>query len=156
MRARSILNRRAQTTGSTHKFKEIVQMCARNFAHIKKNTTFSSCFLVELLTTRKGGEIACKKRRRPQATSAPHGCKPCISFHCKMKWKIRERNSFTDCGAADQTWTGDLILTKDVLYRLSHSSVFINAQLLYWIRRNMSNEMSNKTKSRKNNLLRRL
>lgn len=39
MRARSILNRRAQTTGSTHNFKEIVQMCAKNFAHIKKNTT---------------------------------------------------------------------------------------------------------------------
>ena len=165
------------------------------------------CFLVELLTARKGGEIACKKRRRPQATSAPHGYKPCISFHWKMKWKIRERNSFVvielltaregeestkysqspsaddrlharfrkksrKCvknalkkhtrngvffsGAADQTWTGDLILTKDVLYLLSHSSVFVNAQLLYWIRRNMSNEMSNKTKSRKNNLLRRL
>ena len=30
---------RAQTTGSTHNFKEIVQMCAKNFAHIKKNTT---------------------------------------------------------------------------------------------------------------------
>ncbi len=105
MRARSILNRRAQTTGSTcdfwnksHKFVQI------NFAQIKKNTT----------------------------------------------------NVVFFSGAADQTWTGDLILTKDVLYRLSHSSVFINAQLLYWIRRNMSNEMSNKTKSRKNNLLRRL
>ena len=66
-------------------FKEIVQMCAKNFAHIKKNTTNVVFFLVELLTTRKGGEIACKKRRRPQATSAPHGYKPCISFHCKMK-----------------------------------------------------------------------
>ena len=75
---------RTQPTGSTHNFKEIVQMCAKNFAHIKK-TRPTSCFLVELLTTRKGGEIACKKRRRPQATSTPHGCKPCISFHCTMK-----------------------------------------------------------------------
>lgn len=85
MRARSILGRRAQPTGSTHNFKEIVQMCAKNFARIKKNTPETVCFLVELLTTRKGGEIACKKRRRPQATSAPHGYKPCISFHRKMK-----------------------------------------------------------------------
>lgn len=30
---------RTQPTGSTHNFKEIVQMCAKNFAHIKKNTT---------------------------------------------------------------------------------------------------------------------
>ena len=49
MRARSILGRRAQTTGSTHNFKEIVQMCAKNFAQIKK-TRPTSCFLVELLT----------------------------------------------------------------------------------------------------------
>ena len=27
-------------------------------------------------------------------------------------------------GADDQTWTGDLILTKDVLYHLSHISIF--------------------------------
>ena len=59
--------------------------CVQKTLHTLKNTPEMVCFLVELLTTRKGGEIACKKRRRPQATSAPHGCKPCISFHCKMK-----------------------------------------------------------------------
>ena len=142
---------RTQPTNPPAKF---LQWCAGRTQKTARRSGVKFGGIIQ--TTRKGGGIACKKRRCPQATSAPHGYKPCISFHRKMKWKIRERNSFTDCGAADQTWTGDLILTKDVLYRLSHSSVFINAQLLYWIRRNMSNEMSNKTKSRKNNLLRRL
>ena len=41
-------------------------------------------------------------------------------------------------GAASQIWTGDLILTKDALYRLSYSSIFISAsaspgQLHYYI-----------------------
>ena len=41
-------------------------------------------------------------------------------------------------GAASQIWTGDLILTKDALYRLSYSSIFISAsaspgQLPYYI-----------------------
>lgn len=34
-------------------------------------------------------------------------------------------------GAARQIRTADLILTKDVLYHLSHSSVFNNAKVLY-------------------------
>ena len=50
MGARSILGLRAQTTGSTHNFKEIVQMCAKNFAHIKKTHPKWCVFLVELLT----------------------------------------------------------------------------------------------------------
>ena len=29
-----------------------------------------------------------------------------------------------DFGAANQIWTGDLVLTKDALYRLSHSSIW--------------------------------
>lgn len=64
------------------RFRNKSRKCVKNAL---KNTPETVCFLVELLTTRKGGEIACKKRRRPQATSAPHGCKPCISFHWKMK-----------------------------------------------------------------------
>ena len=34
------------------------------------------------------------------------------------------RRSALFFGAANQIWTGDLILTKDVLYHLSHSSIF--------------------------------
>ena len=32
-------------------------------------------------------------------------------------------------GAASQIWTGDRILTKDALYRLSYSSIFISASV---------------------------
>ena len=90
-----------------------------------------------------------ERRRQAPRTISKKLCK-CV----KNALKKHTRSGVFFSGAADQTWTGDLILTKDVLYLLSHSSVFVNAQLLYWIRRNMSNEMSNKTKSRKNNLLR--
>ena len=34
-------------------------------------------------------------------------------------------------GAANRIRTGDLVLTKDVLYRLSHSSIFKMQELLY-------------------------
>ena len=95
-----------------------------------------------------------ERRRQAPRTISKKLCK-CVQ---KTLHTLKKHDVFVVffSGAADQTWTGDLILTKDVLYLLSHSSVFVNAQLLYWIRRNMSNEMSNKTKSRKNNLLRRL
>ena len=58
MRARSIRDRRAQTTGSTHNFEEIVQMCAKNFAHIKKTRRFrrEQTIFNELLLAREGDE----------------------------------------------------------------------------------------------------
>ena len=56
---------------------------------------------------------------RAQPTSAPHA----LAFHIadmKNPWT----NFVHGFGADDQTWTGDLILTKDVLYHLSHISIF--------------------------------
>ena len=74
MRARSILNRRAQTTGSTHNFKEIVQMCAKNFAHIKKTRRFRRELTIfnELLTASEDEGLLARKgiERRRQAPRA--------------------------------------------------------------------------------------
>ncbi len=36
-------------------------------------------------------------------------------------------------GAGNQNRTGDLILTKDVLYRLSHTSMCCGIQLATWM-----------------------
>ena len=73
MRARSIRDRRAQTTGSTRNFEEIVQMCAKNFAHIKKTRRFrrEQTIFNELLTAREETEIAGKRKPRTPPTNPP-------------------------------------------------------------------------------------
>ena len=55
----------------------------------------------------------------------------------RFKWCTR-KNPYTwsvrifSYGAANRTWTGDLVLTKDVLYLLSHSSMlrFLEIELI--------------------------
>ena len=50
-------------------------------------------------------------------------------------------------GAASQIWTGDLILTKDALYRLSYSSICTwTASPLYRTRQELSRGFSEKQK----------
>ena len=44
------------------------------------------------------------------------------SFKNRPKQRKRTRISASPCGADDQIRTGDLILTKDALYRLSYIS----------------------------------
>ena len=75
MRARSIRDRRAQTTGSTHNFEEIVQMCAKNFAHIKKTRRFrrEQTIFNELLTASEDEGLLARRdavrRRRALRTA---------------------------------------------------------------------------------------
>ena len=47
-----------------------------------------------------------------------------IAFSCRQQLHNPWTNFVHGFGADDQTWTGDLILTKDVLYHLSHISIF--------------------------------
>ena len=74
MRARSILNRRAPPTVSTHNFKKIVQMCAKNFARIKKTRRFRRELTIfnELLTASEDEGLLARKgiERRRQAPRA--------------------------------------------------------------------------------------
>ena len=67
--------------------------------------------------------------------------------HNKCYGNGKERKAFRNCkrkplkskdfrgfGAASQIRTGDLILTKDALYLLSYSSIYISlGQLVYYI-----------------------
>ena len=48
-------------------------------------------------------------------------------------WAIAAYGVKWECGAASQIWTGDLILTKDALYRLSYSSVSQTTLILYHV-----------------------
>ena len=49
-------------------------------------------------------------------------------FVCKVKNKgVHRIHNAHLFGAANQIRTGDLVLTKDVLYRLSHSSIILMA-----------------------------
>ena len=69
-------------------------------------------------------------------------------------WKMGYPKRYPIYGAANQIWTGDLVLTKDVLYLLSHSSITIkvhtfalfraNPLILYVKRLSMSNNFARK------------
>ena len=50
------------------------------------------------------------------------------SFKNRPKQRKRTRISASPCGADDQIRTGDLILTKDALYRLSYISAFLERE----------------------------
>ena len=52
------------------------------------------------------------------------------SFKNRPKQRKRTRISASPCGADDQIRTGDLILTKDALYRLSYISAFLDARYI--------------------------
>ena len=61
------------------------------------------------------------------------------SFKNWPKQRKRTRISASPCGADDQIRTGDLILTKDALYRLSYISASRSTRdLLYIIGHGMS------------------
>ena len=98
MRARSILNRRAQTTGSTHNFEEIVQMCAKNFAHIKKTRRFrrEQTIFNELLTASEDEGLLARKgierRRQAPRTISKKLCK-CVqkTLHTLKKHDVFRR-----------------------------------------------------------------
>lgn len=103
MRAQSILNRRAQTTGSTHNFKEIVQMCAKNIAHIKKTRRFRRELTIfnELLTAREGDEST-KYSQSLSADDRLHARFKNKSRKCvKNALKKHTRNGVFFSGAAD-------------------------------------------------------
>ena len=65
---------RAQTTGSTHNFKEIVRMSAKNFAHVKKTRRIrrEQTIFNELLTASEDEGLLARKgiERRRQAPRA--------------------------------------------------------------------------------------
>ena len=60
-----------------------------------------------------------------------------ISFLCRKRKKPRNLCSYAVLrGATGRTWTGDLLITNQLLYRLSHSSgLWNNTALLYHTRR---------------------
>ena len=75
-------------------------------------------------------------RQAEEEESASHFRMPCAAdkrsarFGTMRAFHIADmKNPWTNFvhgfGADDQTWTGDLILTKDVLYHLSHISIFL-------------------------------
>ena len=61
-----------------------------------------------------------KKGREISAISRPFPVGRYFQFHTALPQALRMKCFF---GAATQIRTGDLILTKDVLYQLSHSSI---------------------------------
>ena len=96
---------RAQTTGSTHNFKEIVQMCAKNFVHIKKTRRIRRELTIfnELLTAREGDEST-KYSQSPSAADRLHARFRKKSRKC-VKNTLKKHDVFVVffSGAADQT-----------------------------------------------------
>ena len=62
-------------------------------------------------------------------------------FLSNRKTRLQEASGFS--GAADQNRTDDLMLTKHVLYRLSHSSISSTALTLYQTNRHLSRAFFN-------------
>ena len=55
------------------------------------------------------------------------------------KTKKQAQSLFFCFGATDQIRTGDLLITNQLLYRLSHSSIDLNCKSIYYYIRNSDN-----------------